>query len=60
MTRPPSVDKHLADLHRFFADGDPPGWEFANGTDFHAERAVKSLKRYIRRLERGLEAKEAA
>jgi len=54
-TRPPSIDKHLADFERFFGDDE---WQFGSGVDFHAMRAVRGLRRYITKLER--QAKEAA
>ena len=49
MFRPPSIDKHLADFERFFGDDE---WQFGDGVDFHAMRAVRGLRRYITKLER--------
>lgn len=54
MTRPPAIDRHLADLERFFTEdesGDTPEWQFGDGRDFNATRAVNSLRRYVRKLE---------
>jgi hypothetical protein len=54
VARPPAIDRHLADLERFFTEdesGDTPEWQFGDGRDFNARRAVKSVRRYIRQLE---------
>lgn len=52
--RPTSVTKHLDDLERFFGpddNGEPTEWGWGNGTLFRALRAVRSIRRYIGKIE---------
>ena len=48
MTRPKAVTRHLQDLTDYFADAD---WEWSDGRPFNAQRAVRSVRRYVRSLE---------